>query len=138
MSAAKSDCQSLVDEWLKFAIQMLEEHGEFIPYGCAMDLTGQIGSYSTDTGDEFPKSQEVIHYLKAGFRSQKENLKCTAIFFDVVIRNPEKTDAIAIYLDHKDDYSNIVCFPYVINNSVVELGQPSLNAGSNDIFGETN
>ena len=137
MSVAKNDCQNLVDEWLKFAMQMLEEHGEFIPYGCAMSLTGQINSYAADTGDEFPNSQEVIHYLKTGFRAEKEKLKCTAIFFDVVIKNPERTDAVAVYLDHRDDYSNVVYYPYVISDGVVQFGQPSLGVGLNDIFGES-
>jgi len=136
-SAAKNDCQNLVDEWLNFATQMLEEHGEFIPYACAMNLAGEIGSYAADTGDEHPNSQEVISLLKSGFREQKGSLKCTAIFYDVVIRNPEKMDAVAVQLDHKDNYSNIVIFPYQITDEVVQYGAALLNAGTNDIFGTT-
>lgn len=135
MSQAKTDCQTLVDEWLKFATHMLEEHGEFIPYGCAMNLVGEIGSYAADIGGEHPNSQEVISFLQSAFRGQKADLKCTAIFYDVVIRNPEETDAVAVLLDHEDNYSRIVFFPYQLTDGVVKYGAAFLNAGSNDIFG---
>ena len=62
MTSAKQDVQTLMNEWIVFAKQMLDEHGEFYPYGAAMKFDGEIISISGDTGEEMPPSQEPVSY----------------------------------------------------------------------------
>jgi len=61
----------------------------------------------------------------------------TAIFYDVRVVPPgsdEKTDAIAVALDHQENYSAVVLFPYTLTNSKVQFGEVFAQAGENDIF----
>ena len=128
-----------MNEVLPFAQQMLERHGEFIPYGGAMKPNGEIVSVAGYDGDEFPPSQDIIDLLKDAFRAagRSGEYKATAIVFDVRVIPPgseEKTDAVAVALDHKESYSVVVLFPYLLNNGAVEFGQVFAEAGENDIF----
>lgn len=139
MADPKSEVEEIMNAMLPFGQQMLEKHGEFIPYGGAMKPNGEIVSVAGYDGNEQPPSQEIINLLKGGYRQAAKNgeYKATGIFYDVRVIPPgsnEKTDAIAIALDHKEGYSVIVLFPYKIVNSKVEFGQVFAQAGMNDIF----
>jgi len=124
---------------LPFAEQMLQKHGEFFPFGTAMTPSGEIVNIGGYDGREQPPSQDVINLLKDGFRAAAKGnkYKATALFFDVRTVPPstsEKTDAVAIALDHKDNYSVIVYFPYKLKAGKVQFGQVFATAGENDIF----
>ena len=139
MADPKSEVEEIMNAMLPFGQQMLEKHGEFIPYGGAMKPNGEIVSVAGYDGNEQPPSQEIINLLKGGYRQAAKNAeyKATGIFYDVRVIPPgsnEKTDAIAIALDQKEGYSVIVLFPYKIVNSKVEFGQVFAQAGMNDIF----
>lgn len=139
MAEPKGETEELMNALLPFGQNMLEEHGEFIPYGGAMKPDGEIVSVATYDGEEHPLSKDIINLLKDGYRLAAENgeYKATAIFYDVRVIPPgfeEKTDAIAVALDHKDNYSVIVLFPYELANSRVQFGEIFAQAGENDIF----
>ena len=136
---AKSEVEELLNAVLPFAEQMLEKYGEFIPYGGAMKPNGEIVSVAGYDGDENPPSQDIINLLKGSFRAagNEGTYKATAIVFDIRVAPPgaeEKTDAVAVALDHKENYSVIVVYPYQILNGQVEFGQVFAQAGENDIF----
>ena len=139
MTSAKQDVQTLMNEWIVFAKQMLDEHGEFYPYGAAMKFDGEIISISGDTGEEMPPSQELIELLTNGFRQEaaKGEYKASALFYDVRTTLPnatEKTDAIAVALDHADGYSVIVIHPYQIEDNQYIFGDLTARSGPNKIF----
>jgi hypothetical protein len=67
-NAQKQDLEKLLDATVPFAKQMLTAHGEFYPYGATMDANGKITSVGGYTGDEHPKSAEVIDLLKGATR----------------------------------------------------------------------
>ncbi len=139
MEQGKADSQELIDSVLPFAEQMLAEHGEFFPYGGAMKPNGEIISIGATDGDEHPPSSELISLLKnALMKSAKsKEYKAVALVYDVRVPLPEtgeKSDAIAIDLDHESGYSIIVFLPYSLRNGQLELGQIFAQAGSNDIF----
>lgn len=79
-----------MNEVLPFAQQMLERHGEFIPYGGAMKPNGEIVSVAGYDGDEYPPSQDIIDLLKDAFRAagRSGEYKATAIVFDVRVIPP--------------------------------------------------
>lgn len=139
MNSAKRDVEALMNEWVTFGKQMLSEHREFFPYGAAMKLDGEIVSIAADTGEESPPSQEVIDLLVSNFQQAAVSgeYKATALFYDVRITLPtskEKTDAIAVALDHVDAYSVIVFHPYRIEDNHLIFGDLTASQGANAIF----
>jgi len=139
VSNAKQDVERLMNSALPFAEKMLNEHGEFFPFGEALRPSGEIISVGADSGEERPPSQELIDIIKSGFRAAatKEEYIATAILYDSLTIPPgseEKTDAVAVALDHRDDYSVIVFFPYALVNGRVEFQPPFAVKGADDIF----
>lgn len=139
MSNPKADCEALMNSVLPFAEQMLTTHGEFIPFGGAMRPDGQLVSIAGYDGNEHPKSVDVISLMKDGLiaAARKGEYKATAIIYDVRVKLPsaeEKSDAIAVSLNHRDNYSVIVLFPYKIDNGKLILGTDFAQKGEADIF----
>jgi hypothetical protein len=102
---------------LPLAERMLREHGEFYPYGGVMLPDGSMQHFAAWDGEERPKSKELIDLMLARFTegALQGTYKATAIVYDVLTVPPgasQKTDAIAIRLDHRDDYSVVVMIPY--------------------------
>jgi hypothetical protein len=59
-------------------------------------------------------------------------VKATALVCDVRVVLPgtsEKSDAIAVALDHKDKYSVVVMFPYVLHAGKLTIGTPFAQKG---------
>ena len=139
ISAAKSDCETLMNAVLPFAQKMLKDHGEFLPYGGAMSPTGEIFSVAGYDGRERPPSMDLIKLLRDGFRQSARSgeYKATAIVYDVRVTLPSSganSDAIAVALDHRDDYSVVVMFPYRITNGQVVLGNVIAQKGEASVF----
>jgi len=128
MSDPKSEVEELMNDGIMFGEQLLEKYGEFFPFGRAMKPNGEIVSVAGYDGDEQPLSQDVIDLLKDGYRQAAKNgdYKATALFYDARVIPPNsenKTDAIAVALDHKGNYSVVVYFPYKLADSNVEFGE---------------
>jgi hypothetical protein len=139
MSEAKADCEVLMNSVLPFAEQMLTAYGEFIPYGGAMRPDGELVSIAGDDGKEHPLSADVIALMKDGFNeaARKGEYKATAIVYDVKVKLPstqEKSDAIAVSLNHRDNYSVTVFFPYKIDSGKLTMGTVFAQKGEADIF----
>jgi hypothetical protein len=139
MSDPKADCQALMNSVLPFAKQMLTTHGEFIPFGGAMRPDGQLVSIAGYDGNEHPRSVDRITLLKGGLAAgaRKGEYKATAICYDARVNLPstnEKSDAIAVSLNHRDNYSVLVLFPYKIDGGRLILGTAFAHQGEADIF----
>jgi hypothetical protein len=114
---AHPDLDELLNALLPFAQQMLSAHGEFFPFGAAMNADGQIALHSAGTGSEQPASTEVIDMLIAVFRQQAANkeVRACGICYDVRVIPPghtDKTDAICVALEHESGESIGVILPY--------------------------
>lgn len=138
MQQGKQESQQLMDAVLPFAQQMLTEHGEFFPYGGAMNSAGEIISVTAYEGNENLPSSELIEFLNKAFRgaAAKKEYKATALVYDVRISLPsgEPSDAIALNLDHESGYSVIVLLPYTLSNGKLEFGQIAAQKGKGSIF----
>jgi hypothetical protein len=139
MNGPKADCEALMNSVLPFAEQMLTTHGEFYPFGGAMRPDGQLVSIAGYEGTEHPKSVDVIALMKGAFvaAAHTGEYKATAVVYDVRVKLPsteEKSDAIAISLNHRDNYSVIVLFPYKIDAGNLILGTALAQRGEADIF----
>jgi hypothetical protein len=136
----KEECQRLLDVLLPFAAQVLSEHGEFFPFGATMSAAGEIEAAAGWTGDDKPPSAEIIGALEQAFRAgaKEGRYRATGLALDVRVAPPgqsDSCDAIACQLDHHDDYSIVVYYPYTRSESgELEVAPPFAGAGENAIF----
>ena len=135
----KDELEELMNSAIPFAQKMLKEHGEFFPYGEAIDSHGKIVAVGAHDGREQPPSTELIRLLTDGLRAGAKSgeYKATAIVYDVRIIPPgsnEKSDAIAINLDHRDGLSIITFLPYKISGKDVIYGEMFAQKGEAKIF----
>jgi len=136
----KAEVEELMNDLLPLAKKMLQEHGEFYPYGGYTELNGKITHVGAQIkGTDRPQSAPLIQLLRDSFKkgAKDGNYKATAIIFDVRIKTPgsiEKSDAIQVCLDHKSGYSAEVLFPYRIDGGTVTYGKTFAQQGSGDIF----
>lgn len=126
-------------EALPFAKQMLAQNGEFYPYGVTLGLDGNVTHVSAQGKTDHPASKELIDVLVANFQEEAagKRIKASAIVFDVLIKLPEKdrkVDAIQVNLDHSEDYSVEVLFPYSMEQGRLSYDSPFAQMGSNLIF----
>jgi hypothetical protein len=106
---AQNDVDSLLNAALPFAQEMLERHGEFFPYGVAIDLDGAEHMVSTYDGDERPPSQAVLETLVQGYREQRDGLRAIALVADVLANG---SDAIRVEVEHREGQAMYVLMPY--------------------------
>jgi len=135
----KQECETLMNELLPVAEQMLEKYGEFFPYGSVMNTDGSIRSVAYYDGNERPKSQELMDHLNTIYHEYalKHQIKASGVVYDARVISPktnEKTDAVIISLEHKDSYSVQVVFPYSIMNKKVLWDELFAMKGKADIF----
>jgi hypothetical protein len=136
---AKAECEVLLNEAMPFAEKMLREHGEFYPYGYEMKPAGAIKLVAGYTGTDHPKSQLIIDLLVEGFKQDAvaKRIKATALVYDMLVVPPGasvKSNAIAVALDHRDNYSVIVIFPYVLDHGNLTVGAPFVEKGESRVF----
>ena len=139
VSDPKADCEVLMNSVVPFAEQMLSSHGEFLPFGGAMRPSGELVSVAGFDGEEHPQSSDVIRLIKEGFigAARQGQYKATALVYDVRTTLPstgDKSDAIAVSLNHRDSYSVVVIFPYRINDGKLTVGTAFAQKGEADIF----
>jgi hypothetical protein len=139
MNTAKTESQRLMNAAIPFAEQMLQKYGEFFPYGQALDANGKVVSVAASNGQEHPPSAEIIKLLKEGFVQGADagKYKATALVYDVRVQlsaDQAKSDAIAVSLNHKDNYSVVVFFPYKFDGKKLVVGEPFSSQGDGDVF----
>ncbi len=139
MRSPKADCEFLMNDALPFAEEMLLKHGEFFPYGSALTANGEIVCVGVYDGREQPPSKDVILLMKQAFQqgAKSGEYKATALVYDVLVTLPssdKKSDAIAVSLNHQEDYSVIVMLPYEIKHGQRQFGEVFAQKGEADIF----
>ncbi|XUU59435.1 hypothetical protein ACRAQ6_07530 [Erythrobacter sp. HA6-11] len=103
--------------------------------------SGEIVSASFYDGEEHSPAQNLIDLAKDAFKADADlgKLNATAIVYDVRAVPPgevEKSDAIAVNLDHRSNYSVVVLFPYELSNDEPVIGEPFAIAGDFAIFSQ--
>jgi hypothetical protein len=139
MSDPKVACEALLNSVLLFAEKMLATYGEFIPFAGAMRPDGEIVSVAGYDGNEHPRSTDIIALMTESFAASARDGEylATAIVYDVRVTLPsmeEKSHAIAVALDHRDDYSIIVLLPYEIDAGKLSMGAAFVQRGAANIF----
>jgi len=139
MPDAKRESEDLMNAALPLAERMLQEAGEFFPYGAALGADGKVISIAGYDGREKPPSADVIRLLRQAFVAGGKDgrYRATALVYGVRVKIPEteiRSDAIAVALDHKDGYSVVVYLPYRLAASKVVVGELIAQAGAHEIF----
>jgi hypothetical protein len=107
---AQHDLDRLVNAAIPFAAQMLDERGEFFPYGVSLDSAGEERMVAADPENgERPASAAVLTTLVEGLRRQRDSLRAVALVADV--RLPD-SDAVRVELEHRDGQAIAVFLPY--------------------------
>jgi len=140
----KEESEALLNALLPFAEQQLQKHGEFFPFAAVMLTNGQVQMLATHDGNEHPESQQIIDDIEKTFVHGAKNneYKATGLAYIVGITNPDtgnKEDAVCVNLDHADNYSVKVIYPYalkkkLLGKSIVEFFTPTAAKGDENIF----
>jgi hypothetical protein len=136
----KEEATDLMNMLVPFAEKMLREEGGFYPYGGAMLPDGTMTMIAAYNGTEHPPSKTLIDMMETSFReaARARKYKATAMVYDVKTIPPgttEKTDAIAVRLDHQDGYSVVVMIPYrLADGGEVVKGTIFASKGDASIF----
>jgi hypothetical protein len=104
-----------------------------------MGSDGQINYAGADNGTVRPKSADLIELLKSGYVAGARSgwYRATALVMDTLFTaDPmvDKTDAIAVALDHRDGYSVMVIYPYRFNAGRLVIEAPIAQQGAAEIF----
>jgi hypothetical protein len=115
VTTPKGECDVLMNVVVPFARRMLSEHHAFFPFGATMSPSGAVSRTEAPKGD--PSLSELVVIIEQGFvdGGQRGLYKATALVLDVKTVPPgkkEKQNAVEVRLDHRDDYSVRVVFPY--------------------------
>jgi hypothetical protein len=101
----RQDFEKLLNALLPFAKQMLQERGEFFPFGASLSADGEAALVAGYAGGEGPIAQDIISLLHTGFRKEAadNHIKAAGVCFQARVIPPgqkEKIDAIQASLEH--------------------------------------
>ncbi len=138
MSDLDDDCKEILDESLALAEFALLKRGEFYPFGVTLPLEGKAHIAMAYDGREHPPSKDILSLLRFSFRknAMAGKIKATAITFDAIITYSDnsKEDVIVVEIDHREHYSRIFKFRYVISDKAAKFGLIKIIDEENKIF----
>lgn len=139
MSDAQTEAEELVNAVLPHAEGMLGAHGEFFPFGAALTVDGELAELSV--GEEHRNSpvEVIVEELKNRLRggAGTNTYRATALVFPIHAELPgadDETEAVAIELDHQENFSVVLIIPYVLSDGGVKFGEAVAQQGAHEIF----
>jgi hypothetical protein len=140
-TAIRTDFNEMVTPILGMAESMLEEAGEFRPFGARVAAGGQMALIDVTTSLEAPSNPLIIDALYATFRLEARagTIRACAVCWDALVPRAEGgglMDAIAIGLEHRDGDPTIVLCGYEREPSGdFRFEAPVTEAGRPHVFG---
>lgn len=125
---------------LPVAEQMLSEHHVLQPFGCTLSATDQIVQVGGWSPAAALDDAALIAQFREGFRdgAARGELKATGLSYSARSAVPGKgdsQDAVFVHLNHRDNYSIVVTFPYHFGeNGELVIEEPFANDGEYDVF----
>lgn len=131
--------QYLLSKAQPFAEKLLSEHGEFFPYGMALDSSGKVIAVSINSTTEQPSSKEVIESLLRAFKVGANNgqYKATALVYDASITlsdSGRKSDAIAVNIEHSNGYAATFYTTYKLQGKKLILDETFSERSEQKVF----
>jgi hypothetical protein len=140
MTSCRDECEALISSVLPVAERMLLEHRALQPFGSTLSADGEIRQVGSWVEGKASLNPELIGEFEAGFRdgAARGELKATALLQSTQAVPPGKVepeDAVSIRLDHRDDYSVVVTFPYRFSvTGELVIDEPFASEGEHGIF----
>ncbi len=136
---AKSDCQTLVDFLLGFAVQQVNERGSFLPFAAALDTSGEVQAHAAHPGPDPRTSAEVLPLLHEALRPLlASGMRAVAVCEWVRITpvGGHQTDAAKVLVEHSNGLSVAFYLPmtkrlfgkWKTGELVVQPVQPEIGA----------
>jgi len=115
--------EQMLNSCVDFAKMMLEKHGEFYPFGAALDASGNLTSVGGYTGQERPPGPDVYRLLLESLRAQFSNSQIIAASVAANVNIPKEyqspyPDGIRVLLECRG-FSRFIYLPYRISQSGV-------------------
>ena len=140
-AAQKKQLETVFNAVRPVAVEMISKKGEFPPFGAGMDADGKLSNVTIPPGySEHPTIAQVLGLLKSSLSAaaRAHKIVASAIVYSVRVTPPgktEKTDAIAIDLDHRDGVSMTMICPYQLGaDHQPAFGQLLVKEGAHAIF----
>lgn len=136
----KADCEALMSALLPLAEQKLSEQRVLAPFGSTLTASDQVTEYEGGREPDPLLTEARISALQARFRELAAGgaIKASALAYSSTAAAPGALDpehAVVIHLDHRDDYSLVVTFPYRWSGSELHIDEPFAAEGAHRIFG---
>jgi hypothetical protein len=140
MANCKDDCEALMSALLPVAEQRLGQERVLRPFGCTLSASDRIVQVGGHGPAATVDDATLIAQYRDAFRdgASRGELKATALAYTAPSAVPGKAaaqDAVFVHLNHRDQYSIVVTFPYYFNAAgdlVIE--EPFANDGEYDVF----
>ena len=138
----KEECEAMMDELIGSAEELLVQDGEFHPFAAILGAEGQIQRVTaTPLG-----AGGLIAQLAGSLKARAAELRAACIVSLVSVERPGTQvaiDAIRMAVDHRQDYTVHVFFPYELRSDVanpdapreVIFGEPFAARGVSFAFG---
>jgi hypothetical protein len=139
--AIRTDFDELVMPLLGLAENMLENEGEFRPFGARLAAGGQLALVDVAPTLKEPTNPLIIDALYATFRLEARTgtIRACAVCWDALVPRREGgglMDAIAIGLEHRDGDPTIVLCGYERDAyGDIQFEDPVTAAGRRHVFG---
>ena len=137
MTSCKDECEALMSAVLPIAEQMLTEQGKLRPFGSTLSSSGRIvqvgGDAGAGAGAVDVDAAQLAREFEASFRdgAQRGELIATAL----VCAREGAQSAVLVHLDHRENYSIVVTFPYHFTAAgELSIGDPFAAEGAHKIF----
>jgi hypothetical protein len=139
--AIRTDFNELVTPLLGLAETMLEQTGEFRPFGARLAAGGQLAVIDVTPTLREPSNPLIIDALYATFRLEARagTIRACAVCWDALVPRQDGgglMDAIAIGLEHRDGDPTIVLCGYEREGSGdLRFEHPVTSVGRRHVFG---
>lgn len=118
MTATPAQLQELLSYCTDFAKTMLNDAGDFYPFGAKLSLEGQVVAVGGHNGSERPLPQEIYQLLKGAFVSEAQNGSISGAALAANVNVPEQyaspsRDAIRVHLE-TPGFARFIYVPYEV------------------------
>jgi hypothetical protein len=119
VAASPEQLHELLKYCMDFGRTMLEDSGEFYPFGAVMGADGQLKAVGAYDGNEMPNPQDIYQLLSDALTADLRagNVVAIALAANVNIPSTYKSpspDALRVQLE-TEDYSRLIYVPYTLS-----------------------
>lgn len=118
MSVSPEQLHELLKYCMEFAKTMLDDSGEFYPFGAVLGVDGKVRAVGGHDGSEKPKAQDIYQLLGESFAAEARQgtIRAAALAANVNIPAeyaPPAPDGLRVHLED-EGFSRFIYVPYVL------------------------